>query len=70
MMTNDTPSSPTAPGPLAALAERLIYLKQRARHCRRVAQACGNSATARTLETMAERFEAEARTLSQGEAQS
>ena len=50
-------------GPLAALAERLIYMNQRARHCRRVAQSCGNAAVARTLEEMAERFEAEARAL-------
>jgi hypothetical protein len=63
MMTDDIPL-PVAAGPLAVLAERLIYLKQRARHCRRVAQACDDPALAKTLEEMAERFEAEVQALS------
>ena len=64
MMTDDIVPSPIAAGPLAVLAERLIYLKQRARHCRRVAKACDDPALAKTLEEMAERFETEAQALS------
>ena len=64
MMTDDIAPLPVAAGPLAVLAERLIYLKQRARHCRRVAKACDNPAVAKTLEEMADRFEAEAQALS------
>lgn len=45
---------------LTALGERLIYLKQRARHCRRVAQSCQNRSVAAALEEMAARYEAEA----------
>ncbi len=43
-----------------ALGERLIYLKQRARHCRRVAQSCTNPAVAAAINEMAARYEAEA----------
>lgn len=59
-MTHD-PASAASPVPdtPAALGERLIYLKQRARHCRRVAQASANPAVAAALEEMAARYEAE-----------
>jgi hypothetical protein len=60
-MTQNQPDDPRAyVDALSAIGERLIYLKQRARHCRRVAQSCQNSAVAAALEEMADRYEAEA----------
>lgn len=60
-MTYETPNQrDEVPASLVALGERLIYLKQRARHCRRVAQSCENPAVAATLNEMAARYEAEA----------
>jgi hypothetical protein len=60
-MTYETPNhQDEVLASLAALGERLIYLKQRARHCRRVAQSCENLAVAATLNEMAARYEAEA----------
>ena len=54
---NNDDSSPTSP---AAIGERLIYLKQRARHCRRVARSSGDQTIAAALEAQAAQFEAEA----------
>ena len=50
----------TDPNSPAGIGERLIYLKQRARHCRRVARSSGDEAIAAALEAMAVQFEAEA----------
>lgn len=48
------------PNSPANIGERLIYLKQRARHCRRVARSSGDETVAAALEAMAAQFEAEA----------
>ena len=50
----------TDPNSPAGIGERLIYLKQRARHCRRVARSSGDQTVAAALEAMAAQFEAEA----------
>jgi len=60
-MAQDKPiDDDSSPNALAAIGERLIYLKQRARHCRRVARSSGDQTIAAALEAMAAQFEAEA----------
>jgi hypothetical protein len=60
MTSEETNGQGIVPQSLADIGERLIYLKQRARHCRRVAQSCGDPAIAAALVEQAGRYEAEA----------
>lgn len=64
MTSEETNGRGIVPQSLADIGERLIYLKQRARHCRRVAQSCGDPVIAAALKEQAERYEAQALLLS------
>jgi hypothetical protein len=58
--SEETNGQGIVPQSLAEIGERLIYLKQRARHCRRVAQSCGDPVMAAALEEQAARYDAQA----------